>query len=96
MFSEDEERELALYLETMARMNHGLNTAMVDEVAYDLAFKNNKKYPASWDELKKAGYCWRRGFLDRHPNLSLKKPEPTSLSRSTSFNKHNVSLSLTT
>lgn len=92
VFSEHEESEIASYLEIMARMNHGLNTNLVDKLAYDLAVRNNKKYPESWDREKKAGYFWRRGFLDRNPNLSLKKPEPTSMSRSTSFNKHNVAM----
>lgn len=91
VFSAEEENELAKYLETMARMNHGLTTKMISKLAYDLAVKNNKKYPESWDQEKRAGYYWRQGFMERHPELSLKKPEATSLSRSTSFNKHNVS-----
>lgn len=91
VFTDLEEEELAKYLEIMARMNHGLTTTLIDKLAYELAVKNKKDYPKVWDEEKKAGYFWRRGFLSRRPELSLKKPEATSLSRATSFNKHNVS-----
>lgn len=90
--SDEEENEISSYLEIMARMNHGLTASMIDKLAFELAVKNRKKYPEIWNKEKKAGYFWRRGFLDRHSNLSLKKPEPTSLSRATSFNKHNVSI----
>lgn len=90
VFSDEEENELANYLDAMARMNHGLNTKIISKLAYDLAVKNKKKYPESWDKDKAAGYFWRRGFMDRHPELSLKEPEATSLSRSTSFNRHTV------
>lgn len=91
VFSVEEENELSQYLDVMARMNHGLTTKMIARLAYDLAVKNNKRYPESWDKEKQAGYFWRQGFMERHPQLSLKKAEATSLSRSTSFNKHNVS-----
>ncbi|KAJ8928064.1 hypothetical protein NQ314_019411 [Rhamnusium bicolor] len=38
-----------------------------------------------------AGEEWMRLFMGRHiKSLSLRKPEPTSLSRFTSFNKTNV------
>lgn len=35
-------------------------------------------------------HFWRQGFMKRHNELSLKRPEATSLSRSTN-NKHNIS-----
>jgi hypothetical protein len=54
---------------------------------------NKKKYPAKWDEERIAGEEWMRLFMKRHATeLSIRKPEATSLSRSTSFNKTNVDM----
>ncbi|XP_072378070.1 uncharacterized protein [Diabrotica undecimpunctata] len=63
----------------------------VRTLAYQYATANNKSYPPSWDQKKIAGKEWLRQFLRRHEDLSLRKPEPTSLARSTSFNKTNIS-----
>ncbi len=46
--------------------------------------------PTNWSCQKKAGLDWLHGFLLRHPSLSIRKPQATSLSRATSFNHHNV------
>ncbi|KAJ4449348.1 hypothetical protein ANN_00746 [Periplaneta americana] len=51
---------------------------------------NRKSYPKNWDRNEAAGSDWLRGFMERNPVLSLRTPEATSLSRSTSFNKHTV------
>jgi len=47
--------------------------------------------PQNWDEAKKASKDWLLSFMKRNPMLSIRTPEPTSLSRMTSFNRHNVS-----
>ena len=59
-------------------------------MVYELAIKNNKNIPESWNKNKSAGRDWLYGFRKRHNNVSLRKPEICSLSRTTSFNKHAV------
>ncbi|KAH9632506.1 hypothetical protein HF086_017054 [Spodoptera exigua] len=70
-------------------MNYGLTYKQTRSLAYEYATAL-KKCPIKWTEKKEAGIEWLKGFMKRHKDLSLRKPENTSLSRSTSFKKHNV------
>ncbi|KZS02666.1 Uncharacterized protein APZ42_000205, partial [Daphnia magna] len=49
-------------------------------------------FPETWNTNKEAGVDWFGGFLKRHPTLSIRKPETTSLARTSAFNQHNVDL----
>lgn len=88
VFTNDEEKLLEKYLLKSSKMNYGL-TYKSARFDYATALK---KCPAKWTENKQAGIKWMKGFMKRHKNLSLRKPENTSLSRATSFNQNNVSL----
>lgn len=91
VFSEYGENCLVKYIETVAKMQYGQTKKGVRQLAYKFAEANGKKYPQSWDEEQIAGEEWMRGFLKRHSSsLSIRKPEATSLSRATSFNRYNV------
>ena len=90
IFSNEQERLFSEYLETCSRMFHGLTQTSARKLAYEMAYTNGIKYPSSWDENKTAGKEWMIGFLSRHPNLSLRQPEATSLARALAFNRHNV------
>ena len=58
---------------------------------YQFDVLNNKSLPDVWRNKQCATYDWLRGFMNRHKTVSLRTPESTSLSRSTAFNKTNVS-----
>lgn len=70
-------------------MCYGLTTIQVRELAYQFA-KANHIVRTSWNQKEMATKDWLRGFMQRNNTLSLRKPENTSLSRATSFNRANV------
>lgn len=92
MFTEQEESELSKYLQTASKMHYGLSRTDLMKFVYEYAVAIGRKIPESWETNKSAGKQWYYDFMKRHNELSLRSPEATSLSRATSFNKHNVSL----
>lgn len=64
----------------------GLSSIDLRKIAYQLAVKNNKKNNFS-QKKEMAGYDWYRCFMARHPELSLRKPEATSIARAMGFNR---------
>lgn len=91
IFSKEQENMLASYLKTASKMCHGLTRQQTRELAYQYA-KENSVCPKSWSQSKIASVEWLRGFMSRHRDLAVRKPESTSLSRATSFNRTNVAL----
>ncbi|XP_072400424.1 uncharacterized protein [Diabrotica undecimpunctata] len=83
IFSIEQEAELAVYLTTVEAQLFGLTMNELRELAFDLAERNNIVHPF---KNSKAGLDWVKGFLNRHPNLSLRKPEATSSARAMGFN----------
>ena len=59
-------------------------------MAFEYATRLNLKISNSWIESKKADEDWLESFLSRHTTLSIRKPEPTSLTRASNFNKFNA------
>jgi hypothetical protein len=90
VFDDAEEFMLRDYLIEACEFQYGLSPKQARSLAYDFAFTKKKVYPDSWDNNQEAGVDWYRGFMRHHSDLSLRKPAATSLSRATSFNKHNV------
>ncbi|KAB0790887.1 hypothetical protein PPYR_03745, partial [Photinus pyralis] len=92
VFTEEEEKGLVTYIKNVAHMQYGLTKKGVRLLAFKYARANEKKMHTTWNEEEIAGEEWMRGFLKRHGDLSVRKPEATSLSRMTSFNRSNVGL----
>ncbi|KAJ8956842.1 hypothetical protein NQ318_014256 [Aromia moschata] len=90
VFSTELELLLKEYLIKACKLHHGLTRKDVKKLAYQLALKNELKFPASWEKHNEAGEDWLKGFRNRQRDISIRKPEGTSLSRATAFNETNV------
>jgi hypothetical protein len=87
IFSPELEEQLVTKLIDLQRLFYGVTIADLQKWAYQMA----EKLQHSFNHLTQmAGRGWIRGFLDRHPSLALRSPEPTSMSRATGFNKLQV------
>ncbi|KAI4454089.1 hypothetical protein MML48_scaffold00000226 [Holotrichia oblita] len=56
------------------------------QLAFQLAKQNGLDHPINTQD-KLAGKRWIQGFLERHKDLSIRKPEATSGTRAMGFNK---------
>ena len=84
VFNKSEEEELVRHLIDMQRRFHGLSPMEVRKIAYELAEQLQLKHNFNKDK-KMAGKDWLSSFMARHPDISIRKPEATSLSRATGF-----------
>ena len=55
-------------------------------LAFEIATENGIGHPFNKDKSL-AGKTWYCNFMKRHPDLSLRQPEATSISRASGFNK---------
>ena len=92
IFDDQEETMLADYFVTAASYNYGQSPTMARRLAYEYALANDKIVPHSWLRDSTAGEEWLTGFLKRHPDLSIRSPEGTSIGRSTAFNRDETGL----
>lgn len=90
VFTVEQETMLRDYILKCSVMNYGLTYRQVRQLAYQYAKRLGSNIPVSWDAEKTAGIDWLKGYMKRQPQLTLRKPENTSLARATAFNKVNV------
>jgi len=70
VLSIDEEAELAEHLRKMAEIGFPCDQADTRQLAYEFAQK--RRISGFSARKKSAGYYWFIGFLQRHPELSIK------------------------
>ena len=87
--SSQNEKALDEYIKEMESKLFGLTRTDVRKLAYEFAVRNNITHSFSNDK-QMAGTDWLYAFMKRNPDISLRKPEPTSLARAMGFNKPQV------
>nr|XP_047131617.1 uncharacterized protein LOC124810576 [Hydra vulgaris] len=90
VFTYEQEIAIASYISICSDIYFGLSPYETRKLAFECAVKYGIIFPKSWLKHSMAGPDWMRGFLNRHPRLSIRTPEATSLARATSFNRANV------
>ncbi|KAF2888457.1 hypothetical protein ILUMI_17716 [Ignelater luminosus] len=83
---------LATYIKDCPKTQFGLTYQQIRQFAHSYALRLNHRVPNNWVLSNAVGLDWMKGFIKRHPDLSLRKPEPTSLVRTISFNMYNINM----
>lgn len=73
-----------------AKLHFDLTKKLLFKLAYEYTKANDLKILPSWEINKLAGTFWYRLLRKRFCDLMIWKPEATSLSQGTSFDKENV------
>lgn len=87
VFTEEQETELIEYLFHMDNLFYGLNKQEFCCLAFEYAKANNIPHPFKQNT---AGDDWYKCFRIRHPEVTLRQPEPTSVARARGFNRPQV------
>lgn len=87
IFTDSQEIELLEYLFQMDALFYGLTKKEFLELVGQYADTNEIPHPF---KNKTAREDWYSGFKARHPDLSLRHPEPTTIARARGFNKPQV------
>lgn len=85
-FTQEQEQQLVDHIKTLEKRLFGITCNELRTLVYDWVEANNIDHRFN-KTSKQAGWDWIRGFRLRHPDLSLRKPENTSLARAMAFNK---------
>ena len=84
------EEDLVHHALDMESRLFGFTCFELRKLAYDIAHSNGLDHNFNSDK-RIAGKDWLKGFKARHPEIAVRKPEPTSMARAQAFNKPQVS-----
>ena len=87
VLTKEEEDRLMNYLIQMADMGYGLSREDVMFMAYAIVERSGRKHPFQND---KAGRGWFDGFRARHPQLTIRLPQPLSHCRALCSNRETI------
>ena len=93
VLNDDIERDMVEYAKKVAVIFHGITVDDLRQLAFRLSVANYVAHvPENWTKEEKAGVDWAKHFIERHKDLSIRKPEATSIQRMANFNKYNVGM----
>ncbi|KAJ8728916.1 hypothetical protein PYW07_006612 [Mythimna separata] len=91
VFNVAQEEILANHLRTVSNKVYGLTREQFRKVCYSVA--KQLGIEKRFNQVNQtAGKDWLAGFLQRHPDLSIRKPEAISTNRILGFNKTDITL----
>ncbi|XP_047141250.1 uncharacterized protein LOC101238262 [Hydra vulgaris] len=88
-FSIEIEQDLVKHIQMMERALFELTTTDIRRLAFDMAERLHLKHSFN-NSSRQAGKDWLSGFLKRHPELTIRVPEATSMNRAVGFNRPKV------
>ena len=88
VLSEEEECELHYIILDMENALYGLTRSDLQDLVFQFCCKN--QIPNPFTTTEKAGRDWLNGFLQRNPEISIRKPENVSIGRAYGFSRHKV------
>lgn len=87
--NEEMETDLVQHALRLESCLFGLTCVEMRKLAYQIAEANGMDHTFNRNN-QTAGMDWFRGFKARHPELTIRKPEATSMARAQAFNKPQV------
>lgn len=86
VLSQEQEKLLVQRLLYLANIFYGITPLELRRIVYTFATENKLRHRFN-TATKLAGKDWYYGFVRRHPEICLRKPEPTSINRIAGFNR---------
>lgn len=82
----DFELELRDFVVELQRNSLSIDAVTLRKLAFDIAEKNGLKHPFS-AKARRAGKDWCQGFLRRHPELNMRRPDPVPMAQMLGFSE---------